>query len=47
MILFRVIKKKEEAIMLLQKNFHLYDPFNNNKQKATSNKVPPEIFSFL
>ena len=45
--IFTIINKKEQAANLHHKYFHSYDTFYYHKQKGTSNKFAPEIFSFL
>ena len=47
MIPFTIINKKEQAINLRQKYFHLYDTFYYNNQKGTSNESTPENYFFL
>ena len=44
---FAIRIKQEQATKLHQKYFHLYDPLYYNKQKVTSSKIVPEIFSFV
>ena len=44
---FAIKTKKEQATKLHQKYFYSYDPLYYNKQKVTSNKIVPEIFSFV
>ena len=39
MIPFTIIIKKEQAINLGQKYFHLYDTFYYNNQKVTSKNI--------
>ena len=47
MIPFTIINKKKQATYLCQKYFNFYDTFYYNKQKGTSNKFVPGIFSFV
>ena len=49
--LYFIINKNQQAINSRQKYFHSHDTYTllifHHKQKATSNKFTPEIFSFL
>ena len=47
MILFTIIIKKEKAINLRWKYFHLYDLLYYNKLKVTSKKIVPDLYDPL